>query len=503
MVGLGDGAGPGVPYRGELAPCPRQEDDDLRPAGGPSVDGGRRDRRRPPPRPPAPGRRARSRPRCPCVRTTRRCPVPSAPRRRPPRAGAWGPCGRRPPGRAARAPADRADRPAPGPRRRPGCSPLTRRPRRWPAAMPARRQARTTTASGSRYAGSTQDVRSVAAQSPVGDLERGPGLDGGSPALHLAGGRRGPRPGSRPTPSLRRPSDTATSASAAAPCRRRTRPRPSATSGATVWCGAALERGPLAPRRPRDPGPRRRRLRRQDHVPRIEDRAPAGATAEVGQQRLLDRRMVGGRALRLRPSRRQMMPGVQNPHWLRADIAEGAGPPLARSLGKALDGGDGPSGHAAGGGHAGDAGLSVDEHRAAPALALGAAAVLRRAQPEVLAQHLQQRDAAVGHLDLVTIDLELEGARSPGGIAGRLGSPGCRTRFCLGCRVGTSSPAPASSPVPQRSAPAAVVTRRSPRPGRAAPRASTCWPSSSAAASSPPARRCGRRSGWPTHRGCS
>ena len=57
-------------------------------------------------------------------------------------------------------------------------------------------------------------------------------------------------------------------------------------------------------------------------------------------------------------------------------------------------------------------GCAVDEHRAAAALALRAAPVLRRAQAEVLAQHLEQRRAVVGHLDLPAVDLELERRRA-------------------------------------------------------------------------------------------
>jgi hypothetical protein len=52
--------------------------------------------------------------------------------------------------------------------------------------------------------------------------------------------------------------------------------------------------------------------------------------------------------------------------------------------------------------------LPVDEHRAAPALALRAAAVLRRASTEAVAQHLEQGRAVVGDLDLPPVDLELE-----------------------------------------------------------------------------------------------
>ena len=114
-------------------------------------------------------------------------------------------------------------------------------------------------------------------------------------------------------------------------------------------------------------------------VPGIEDRAPAGAPAEVGEKALLHRRVIVRRVPFARsPSSRQMMPGVQKPHWL-APVAQKASAHRARSSsGEPVDGRDRPPRDPAHGGHARDPGLAVHQHGAATALTLRAAPVLRR-----------------------------------------------------------------------------------------------------------------------------
>ena len=85
------------------------------------------------------------------------------------------------------------------------------------------------------------------------------------------------------------------------------------------------------------------------------------------------------------------MPGVQNPHC-DAAVASNAATSASRTsasspssvvTARARDPGDGR--------HARDAGLAVDEHRAAPALALRCAAVLHVAATEVVAERLEER----------------------------------------------------------------------------------------------------------------
>ena len=76
------------------------------------------------------------------------------------------------------------------------------------------------------------------------------------------------------------------------------------------------------------------------------------------------------------------MPGVQKPHWLRPAAQKASAQRVAHSGVEAVDRGDRAAGHAAHRRDARHAGLPVDQHRAAPALTLGAAAVLRRTRAE-------------------------------------------------------------------------------------------------------------------------
>ncbi len=74
--------------------------------------------------------------------------------------------------------------------------------------------------------------------------------------------------------------------------------------------------------------------------------------------------------------------------------------------GQALEGGDVTPVESTDGGDAGHAGGTVDPDGAAAALALGAAAVLQRAQRQVLAQDLEQARPVVGNLDVGAVDAE-------------------------------------------------------------------------------------------------
>ena len=82
------------------------------------------------------------------------------------------------------------------------------------------------------------------------------------------------------------------------------------------------------------------------------------------------------------------------------------GPPLRLVVWKPVDGGDRASAHPASGGDAGDARLTVDEHRAAAALPLRAAPVLRAPSAQLVAQGSEQRTAVVAHLDRRPVDDE-------------------------------------------------------------------------------------------------
>jgi hypothetical protein len=88
------------------------------------------------------------------------------------------------------------------------------------------------------------------------------------------------------------------------------------------------------------------------------------------------------------------IPGVQKPHWL--------------VLGDPLEGGHLAALEPADGGDARHPWGPVDPHRAATALALGAAPVLDRAGAYLVAQDVEQRQAVVGDLDVGAVDAELD-----------------------------------------------------------------------------------------------
>ena len=201
--------------------------------------------------------------------------------------------------------------------------------------------------------------------------------------------RRGPprgsrRPPTRPSRRVRATSASSGAVSSANP------PRPRATSGATRW-------GPPPRSSPGRWPPRGRarsaRLSPVGDVPGVEDRAPAGAPAEVGEEGLLHRGVVvRGGPLRPQPLEPADDPRRAEAALARARGAEGVGPPRPVLGGQPVDGRDRPPRDPARGGHAGDPRLAVHQHGAATALALRAAPVLRR--PQVRATLAARRAAS-------------------------------------------------------------------------------------------------------------
>ena len=511
-----------VDHGAEPAAGPGEEHDRLGPTRGSQVAPTSAGRRRRPPPPRARERRRRRPPRCPAVRTTRRTPVPSA-SAPPATGGRFGPephdvlAAEQHPHRRGR-----AGRPARGRRRPPGWPSLP--PNAPPLASgddglaaglaPRRRRAR-----GSRAPPS--DVRSVAAQSPGGSSSGGrastvvrrpctlpaggAGLGqrvaDGPAAVAVGHGHQRVRPGR---------------------CRRRSPRARARRPGATALRRAALERGSL-----RGPRTRTRRRFACPSVRNIDGFAVRAlspvATSHASRivRHPVQRQRWARRAcstagwpsgpaaapLARRPSSRQTMPGVQNPHWL-APVAQNASAQRSRvASGQAVDRRDRPPRHPPGRGHAGDPRLAVDQHRAAPALPLRAAPVLGRAQPEVLAQHLEQGRAPVGDLDLPAVDLELQRRAISGGhreqdrFAGMAGPP----------PGPLPTPLPRRRPAPRAGAVAARRVRRRTTTTKPTPTAHDATSPATASSCSPPYLRGpfyvtgiaepGHRSGWPTAQG--
>ena len=141
---------------------------------------------------------------------------------------------------------------------------------------------------------------------------------------------------------------------------------------------------------------------------RLEHAAPTGAAAQVGQK------APGGLVLRdgaapRRGGQADDDPGRAEPALAGAGGDEGVGPPVSLGRRDSLDGRDAPAGDPPGRRHTGHPGGAVDEHGAAAALALRAAPILHAAQPETVAQHLEERRAVLGNLDLAAVDLQRQG----------------------------------------------------------------------------------------------
>ena len=305
-------------------------------AGPPALRPSRRPGARPPPaarrcRPPR--RRRRERPAAPAPRSSAevgRARGPPDPHARPSRR----PAAR---GRAAGASARGAPRPrgstAPGPGsparvgqgvgpgREPGCAACPRRRRRWPAARPAAPRART---SWRRARRRPARPRSSAGSAPT--PRRGAAPDG--PAAPCCCDpapcprRRGPRASVAAGVASAAPSCTSAPAGAASSAKP---PPPRTTSGPSSGTSAPRSGPATRPAAGRAPDRAARGRRRRGAIAveaeggtaGFDDGLPAGAAAEVGQQRRLDR--LAGAAARLPCSsaaRRSTMPGVQKPHWL-------------------------------------------------------------------------------------------------------------------------------------------------------------------------------------------
>ncbi len=135
----------------------------------------------------------------------------------------------------------------------------------------------------------------------------------------------------------------------------------------------------------------------------IQDAAPTGAAAEVRKEGLLDIRRPGGLVQGGQPA--------QDAGGAEAALAgavrdERLDQGLPASRRETVCGGDGAPGDPAQGRDAGDAGLPVDQHGAAAALALRAAAVLDRGRPELIPERVEQRTTRVVQLDGPAVDGE-------------------------------------------------------------------------------------------------
>ena len=144
-------------------------------------------------------------------------------------------------------------------------------------------------------------------------------------------------------------------------------------------------------------------------LPSVEDGLPAGAAAQMGGQsprRGIPVVVVG--TLGLQTCEPADDPGRAEAALAAARGREGSGPAVTHFGVEPFEGGDGPPGHPPGGRHARNSGLAVHQHRAAAALALRAAPVLHRAHPELLPQHVQQRQLLVsdGYRRAVNDNLE-------------------------------------------------------------------------------------------------
>lgn len=132
----------------------------------------------------------------------------------------------------------------------------------------------------------------------------------------------------------------------------------------------------------------------------------------MGQQRLIDRRPVllrqtggilGGHRFEPHDD-----PGGAEAALASTGGAERLSPALLPVSVEAFHGGDLTAPDPPGRGHTGHPGLAVDQHRATPALALWATAVLYRNEAQSLPQDGQQGLPDVGDLDLLTVHRQAE-----------------------------------------------------------------------------------------------
>ena len=219
-------------------------------------------------------------------------------------------------------------------------------------------------------------------------LERVAQLPAAAPALDLARTRPGPRPGSRPPPSHRRRSGTATRQSGGAVSSAKP-PRPRTTSGPVRCAGATLEGRPAfgagrARRRGAgacDAGPDRTAAATIVRHPVQRHRWASKADSTWLGRRVRGRAQPGGTGC----------PGCRSrTGWRRGD--EGVDQPGRHLRVEPVDGRHRPARDPPHRRHARHPGRAVDEDRAAPTLALRAAAVLDRPDAQVLPQGVQERD---------------------------------------------------------------------------------------------------------------
>ncbi len=163
-----------------------------------------------------------------------------------------------------------------------------------------------------------------------------------------------------------------------------------ALAAATLELGAPGGRVEIGPRR-RDASGRRR----VDHlgrrrVDRLVHGLPARAPAQVGGEPTVD---VGATGAALGEQRRRPHHDARSaePALRSARADERAGECVPRCRVEPFDGGHDTAVHPDRRRHAGDARVTVDEHRATAALALRRTPVLGRHETEPLAQHGQQR----------------------------------------------------------------------------------------------------------------
>ncbi len=226
------------------------------------------------------------------------------------------------------------------------------------------------------------------------------------------------RPRASPRPATRRPRSRRPNAA----------PRPSASSGAVSSAKPARPSTTSVPTRCAAPPSSVARAARRLQVPiRVgrmleasgsSSRTMRAASSMVCQPvhrqrwarsaRSTDLRCAASGELPERPAAasRMTIPGVQNPHWLPPEARRASAHAVAILVGKPFEGGHLAAADPSKRGHAGHPGDAVDPDRAAAALALGAAAVLHRAEPEPLAQQVEQGRAVVGRLDVRAVDAE-------------------------------------------------------------------------------------------------
>jgi hypothetical protein len=150
------------------------------------------------------------------------------------------------------------------------------------------------------------------------------------------------------------------------------------------------------------------------HRVRLFDRLPTRAPTEVGGERLADALVVVGR----HPLGVGALEAGHDPRRAEAALAaargaQGVGPPLLHIGIEAVHRGDGPATDAPDRGHARDPRRAVDEHRAAAALTLRAAAVLGAARADLVAQHVEQRRRFGTHDMWFAVDGDLDGHAPP------------------------------------------------------------------------------------------